>query len=521
MITAPENETQALAQLRTSMRFLAGLDPLEMSAGQRERVLDGLEQGEAITAAARGRVLAVFDSQQDSQGFGYQTARALLMHGYRTSKAAAGSYLDDAGIARDWPGITAALAEGDVISRGYVHALRKDLGKIPADARERTEEILVQAARDGADLRMLQQILAAILAETAPPDPDEDEGKLADRSLRLSTTMDGAGVLRGDLSPVCAAMLQALLDSLNGKTGPGDKRTQEVRDHDALDQGLRLLLGPGKLPSKNGQPIKAVVQIGFSQLCQLQGAPELIRAWIAGTLVQRAAWLAGNTISRGDGGTWLSDAEIGGVLGDSMVIPVVTAVPDPAALQQLIELCIQYAKTRGQASPDGADNAASGGGGGAAAHQGGVLAMLESGILAQVIAVVSGRGGIASLLRRQLAGRGLDGPSLPLDVGQTRTIPPHLRRLVTLRDHGTCAWPGGCDQPACNTEPHHVIHLEDGGRTSLINLSTLCWYHHHWVIHKYKWAYRLNPDGTTQATTPDGKTVRSHSPPDRWKPEPG
>jgi hypothetical protein len=28
-----------------------------------------------------------------------------------------------------------------------------------------------------------------------------------------------------------------------------------------------------------------------------------------------------------------------------------------------------------------------------------------------------------------------------------------------------------------------------------------------------RWAYRLNPDGTTQATTPDGKIIKSHSPP--------
>jgi Domain of unknown function (DUF222) len=358
LITVPGNETEALAMTRTGLRYLAQLDPAEMSAGQCERVLDGLEQADAIEAAVRGRVLAVFDVRQDSQGFGYQNAKALMVHGHQIDKKTGDAHLADAGIARDWPAITAALAEGDVISRGYVQALRKDLGKIPAQARERTGEILVQAARDGADLRMLAQILAAILAETAPPDPDEDDSKLADRSLRLSTTMDGAGVLRGELSPTCAAMLRALLDSLNGKTGPDDNRTQEVRDHDALDQGLRILLGSGKLPSKNGQPVKALVTIGFSQLCQLSGAPALVRAWIAGTLAQRAAYLAGNTVSRGDGGTWLSDAEIPGVLGDAMIIPVVTAVPDPAALQQLIELCIEYGRTRDTAPGQAGDGTA-------------------------------------------------------------------------------------------------------------------------------------------------------------------
>jgi hypothetical protein len=39
-------------------------------------------------------------------------------------------------------------------------------------------------------------------------------------------------------------------------------------------------------------------------------------------------------------------------------------------------------------------------------------------------------------------GKGLNGPSLPLDVGQTDDIPVHLRRLVALRDQ-TCQFPGG------------------------------------------------------------------------------
>jgi hypothetical protein len=38
--------------------------------------------------------------------------------------------------------------------------------------------------------------------------------------------------------------------------------------------------------------------------------------------------------------------------------------------------------------------------------------------------------------------KGLNGRSLPLDVGQTDDIPVHLRRLVALRDQ-TCQFPGG------------------------------------------------------------------------------
>ena len=53
-----------------------------------------------------------------------------------------------------------------------------------------------------------------------------------------------------------------------------------------------------------------------------------------------------------------------------------------------------------------------------AARAGQVLAMLEHQILAAVLQIVSGPGGVASFLRRNLLGKGLNGPSLPLDVGQ-------------------------------------------------------------------------------------------------------
>jgi hypothetical protein len=61
-----------------------------------------------------------------------------------------------------------------------------------------------------------------------------------------------------------------------------------------------------------------------------------------------------------------------------------------------------------------------------------------------VLQAVSAPGGVASFLRRNLLGKGLNRPPLPLDVGQADDIPVHLRRLVTLRDQ-TCQYPGGCD----------------------------------------------------------------------------
>ena len=143
-----------------------------------------------------------------------------------------------------------------------------------------------------------------------------------------------------------------------------------------------------------------------------------------------------------------------------------------------------------------------------------VLVVLEYQILATVLQIVSGPGGVASFLRRNLLGQGLNGPSLPLDVGQTDDIPVHLRRLVALRDQA-CQFPGGCDQPAAGCEPHHVIHRADGGHTSLANLKDYCHWHHHVVLHQMGWQLTVFPDGTSEARSPGGKIIRSHSPPPR------
>jgi hypothetical protein len=58
-----------------------------------------------------------------------------------------------------------------------------------------------------------------------------------------------------------------------------------------------------------------------------------------------------------------------------------------------------------------------------------------------------------------------------------------------------------------------VVHRADGGPTSLTNLKDYCWWHHHIVLHQLGWVLTANADGTSQVTSPAGKTIRSHHPP--------
>ena len=124
----------------------------------------------------------------------------------------------------------------------------------------------------------------------------------------------------------------------------------------------------------------------------------------------------------------------------------------------------------------------------------------------------SGPGGVASYLRGALLNAPYTTLSQPLDIGRTtRTIPPHLRTAVTLRDQH-CQFPG-CRQPPSVCEVHHLIHWAHGGPTSLGNLGLYCRFHHQIVIHRWGWNITRHPDGTTTATAPDGHTLHSHSPP--------
>ena len=78
----------------------------------------------------------------------------------------------------------------------------------------------------------------------------------------------------------------------------------------------------------------------------------------------------------------------------------------------------------------------------------------------------------------------------PLSAGRTtRVIPPKLRRAILHRD-------GGCTADGCisryRIQPHHILPWSQGGKTDPDNLPTLCWYHHHVVIHQM--GYTIKPD---------------------------
>ena len=69
-------------------------------------------------------------------------------------------------------------------------------------------------------LRDLAELAAEILARCRPDEPDEDPDKdFDDRSVKVQTTFQGAGVMHGDLTPECASIVGTVLDALAGLAG--------------------------------------------------------------------------------------------------------------------------------------------------------------------------------------------------------------------------------------------------------------------------------------------------------------
>jgi uncharacterized protein DUF222 len=232
-VMVPANAGEALGMLECAAGFLADLDAAGMPAEAVSECLRGMERADAVQAAARGRLLASFDAKDGPVGDGQRSTRAWLVHSLRVTRGQAGEYRAVQALASGHIPLLAGLREGHVLTMSVALQLARWTAAIPEEYRAQAEEILVAAARAGADLRSLAAICAEIRYRTAPPDPGDEDDRHLERALFLDTTLDGAGVVRGDLTPQCAAMVQAVLDALSAPEGAGDLRTRPQLYHDA------------------------------------------------------------------------------------------------------------------------------------------------------------------------------------------------------------------------------------------------------------------------------------------------
>ena len=281
MDTGPEfaSRAEAAAAVRAGLGYLAAQDPAQLPTCAQAELLQLLEQAHALETAARAQGLAAFTAAQGYHEDACYGAKSWLMSELGVTKGAAAAYLSWARRAGAHPRVIAALA-ATAISESVARTICDWTGKLPADCQDAADAILVAAALSGASLEDLARLAAEIYARSRPPDPDDGPDGFEDRSVRLETTFEGAGVLGGDLTPECAAVVGAVLDALSAPAGAGDLRTHGQRCHDALQDAMQRLLGAGLLPERAGQPVRGWVHMSLAELLALDGDGALLGQWI-------------------------------------------------------------------------------------------------------------------------------------------------------------------------------------------------------------------------------------------------
>ncbi len=436
-VASPSSTTEALGMLKSAMGYLAAADATAMAAETQAQCLHVLEQANSMATAARAWILAAFTAGQGYSADADYSPRAWLINRIRISKGAAVAYTAWARRAAAHPEVTAALAAGEM-PESFARTICTWTDRLPEDCLQAADAILLLAAKSGADLRDLAGLAGEIYARSLPDDPGKKQDQaFEDRSVRLETTFDGAGVLVGDLTPECAAVVGTVLDALSAPAGAEDTRTHAQRCHDALQEAMQRLVTAGLLPERAGQPVKAWVHISLADLMVLDGSSALLEEWTARVRAQWAGHRA-EASAGGSDGAWLDGDAATAMACDAAMAPIVTGDVNPAALDNLVRLCVERDKLHhhGDSGQDaaGPDTARA-------------WEALEQAIIGKAVDLLSGPGGLASFLRRRQLGARLAGPSLPLDIGFSETIPAAIRNAVTLRDKH-CQWAGRCNQPA-------------------------------------------------------------------------
>src|SRR5580704_67846 len=331
--------SEAMAMARAAQDYLAAADPAAMTPQAQAGYLRAQEQHDAVSTATRARILAAFTAGRGYTADADYSPTSWLIHQTRITRAAARAHLAWSRRVDGHPRVIGALAEGDVLTDSMAATIYRWIDKIPRDCRDAADQILIAAARAGARQQDLAELAAEIYARSLR-DEDRPERSFEDRRVRVETTYDGAGLIDGDLTPECAAVVTAVLESLSAPRGAEDTRTREQRYHDALEEAMTRLIAAGLLPDRAGQPVKAMVHVSLPELRAMDGGSVLQGQWITAVRAKWAAHRAAASVTGSDGGAWLDGPAARGMTCDASVIPVVTGEVDVTVLDDLVKLCV-------------------------------------------------------------------------------------------------------------------------------------------------------------------------------------
>src|ERR1700678_600595 len=296
----------AVEILKAAMEYLAGVDVTQVPAAEQAQCLQGLEEVDAVETVARSSFLGGFTTGRGYCEDADYSPRTWLINKTRITRRPAAH-----------PVIRQALA-GAGISTSFAREICRWTDKMPGDCRDQADAILVGAAASGLDLRDVTALAAEMYERSRPAGEDDPDRPFRDRSVRLETTFDGAGVLSGDLTPECAAMVRTVLDALSAPAGAEDTRTHGQRLHDGLAEAMRRLIAADLLPERAGQPAKVWAHISLADLIELDGDSALRNEGTAGGRAEWAAARAAACVngSGDDGAAWLGGDAANGVACD-------------------------------------------------------------------------------------------------------------------------------------------------------------------------------------------------------------
>src|SRR5215469_7410967 len=321
---APGNAVEALRMAGAALDYLNSPAADDLPAAATGEVLAALEVLRAQLSAARASSLRRFDAAGAHDADGYATTSAWLAAKARLARGDAKAAVRQMRQLTARPHLAAAMAAG-IITESWATQLLKWTKDLPAELRDGTDQILTDAAAAGASIDDLAAIAAYAIEQWRSQHPDPDEDGFDDRYVQVGTTFGGAGVIRGDLTPECAAAVQAVLEALGKRHGPEDHRSETQRYHDALQLGCELLIRAKMVPDRAGADTQVSVHIPLSWLRQLPGASELEQAWINASL--------------GDPG-YLTGKDAGAAACDALTVPVVTGHADMHVIDQIINLAL-------------------------------------------------------------------------------------------------------------------------------------------------------------------------------------
>jgi hypothetical protein len=432
---------EAIEMARAALGYLAAVDATQLADEAQAECLRGLERTDAIATAVRASFLSAFTVGKGYSADADYSARAWLMHRTGITRGAAASHTAWANRAGTHPQVVAALAAGD-LSESYARAICQWTDKLPEKFREESDELLVKAAAGGLGLADLSALFAEMYERARSDLPDEDPAReFGDRAVRLETTFQGAGVMTGDLTPECAAVVRKVLDALSAPAGAEDDRTRDQRYHDALAEAMRRLVAANLLPERAGQPVKVWAHISLADLLRLDGDSALQEQWTAQVRARWAGHRAAASEGGGDSGAWLDGDAAEAIACDAAMAPIVTGDVNVDALEDLVRLCVELDRLRqgGEARPD--TTAA--------------WAAIERAVIGKAVDLLSGPGGLASFLRRGSSVPASAGPACRWTSGTPKAFP---RGSATRSPCGTstASGPGGATSrpgPARCTTP--------------------------------------------------------------------